>query len=93
MKRDIQLEVLDPYVMSGEEFSVVLINGIDRPLSFRYYIVCARTKAVVVQSGETEENYWETTVPSAGTYYIKVEATFEDGSQVKLAEPLYVCAA
>ena len=92
MSREIQLEILDPYVMPGEQFSVCLINGIERALSFRYCVVCARTKAVIVQSGETEETYWETVVPAAGNYYVKVEAAFEDGSQVKAAEPLSVCA-
>ncbi|MCU0640529.1 MAG: hypothetical protein MUC35_00380 [Candidatus Margulisbacteria bacterium] len=88
--RDIQVEILDPYVMPGQQFSIVLINGIERALSFRYCIVCARTRAVIVQSGETEEMYWETCVPRAGNYYVSVEALFEDGSKVEVAEPLQV---
>ena len=89
MNRDIQVEILNSYVLPGEEFSVVLVDGAEDAI-ICYSIVDSRTYTVVVQSGETEETIWETAVPAAGHYYIRVEATFGDGSLVKVMEPLSV---
>jgi hypothetical protein len=90
MSRDIQIEILSPCVLPGEEFSVALVDGAENAI-IRYSIVDSRTYAIIVQSGETEETVWETIVPAAGHYYIRVEAAFGDGSLVKVIEPLSVC--
>ena len=91
MSREIQVEILDPCVMPGEEFSVTLQEGAEEVAVYRYSIINCQSKTIVVQSGETEETVWETIVPVEGHYYILVEATFGDGSQAKVTEPLRVC--
>jgi hypothetical protein len=90
MGRDIQIEIMSPNVLPGEDLAVALTDGAEEAI-IRYSIINSRTYAIVVQSGETEEMVWETVVPAAGHYYIRVEASFGDGSLVKLMEPLSVC--
>ena len=90
MSRDIQVEILEPCVMPGEEFSIALLEEVEGAV-FCYSIVDSRTYAIVMQSGETEETVWAASVPVAGEYYIRVDATFGDGSLVNVTEPLSVC--
>lgn len=90
MSRDIQIEIMSPNVLPGEDLSVALVDGAEEAI-IRYSIVDSRSYAIVMQSGETEETIWETVVPAAGHYYIRVEASFGDGSLVKVMEPLNVC--
>ena len=90
MSRDIQVEILEPCVMQGEEFSVMLLNGVEEAVAYRYSIINCQTKVTVIQSGETAETTWETVAPIEGHYYIKVEATYGDGSLAKVTEPLHV---
>ena len=89
MNRDIQIEIQSPNVLPGEDLSVVLSDEAEDAI-ICYSIINSRTYAIVVQSGETAETVWETIVPAAGHYYIRVEASFGDGSLVKVMEPLHV---